>query len=125
MIASNALANLTIQFPQNFNESKYVAFSTFSFGLIWLAFVITYFTTDTQLQPAVTLLAIQLSAPAVLTCLFGPHVFIIIVLPSQNVNTLNTAAKSVLFSFTKGTMTATLKLTSFFVFICNLGMHNC
>ena len=29
-IASNALAIMTIQFPQNFNESKYVAFSTFA-----------------------------------------------------------------------------------------------
>ena len=42
MIASDVLTILTIRFPQNCNESKYVAFSTFSFGLIWLAFVITY-----------------------------------------------------------------------------------
>ena len=35
LIASNALAVLTIRFPENFNESKYVAFSTFSLGLIY------------------------------------------------------------------------------------------
>ena len=105
MIASNALAILTIRFPQNFNESKYVAFSTFSFGLIWIAFVITYSTTDAQFQPAVTLLAIQLSALAVLICLFGPRVFIMIVWPSQNVNTTSTATKSASLSLAKTTTT--------------------
>ena len=107
LIASNALAILTIRFPQNFKESKYVAFSTFSFRLIWLAFIITYSTTDVQFQPAVTLLAIELSALAVLICLFGPRAFIMIVWPSQNVNTTNTATKSVSLSFAKGTTTAT------------------
>ena len=107
MIANNVLAILTIRFPQNFKESKYVAFSTFSFRLIWLAFIITYSTTDVQFQPAVTLLAIELSALAVLICLFGPRAFIMIVWPSQNVNTTNTATKSVSLSFAKGTTTAT------------------
>ena len=105
MIASNALAILTIRFPQNFNESKYVAFSTFSFGLIWIAFIITYSTTDAHFQPAVTLLAIQLSALAVLICLFGPRVFIMIVWPSQNVNTTSAAAKSASLSLAKTTTT--------------------
>ena len=105
MIASNALAILTIRFPQNFNESKYVAFSTFLFGLIWIAFIITYSTTDAQFQPAVTLLAIQLSALAVLICLFGPRVFIMIAWPSQNVNTKSTATKSASLPLAKITTT--------------------
>ena len=58
MIASNGLAILTIRFPQNFNESKYVAFSTFTLGLTWIAFIMTYLTTDSQFQPFVISLSI-------------------------------------------------------------------
>ena len=48
-IASNALAILTIQFPQNFNESKYVAFSTFALTLMWiLVFIPSYIATAKQ-----------------------------------------------------------------------------
>ena len=94
-IASNALAILTIQFPQNFNESKYVAFSTFALTLMWiLVFIPSYVATaETTIQAAVTLLTIQLSALAVLSCLFGPRVFIMIVWPKRNVQT-STAVKS-------------------------------
>ena len=82
-IASNALAILTIKFPQNFNESKYVAFSTFALTLMWiLVFIPSYIATaEITIQTAVTLLTIQLSALAVLSCLFGPRVFIMIVWP--------------------------------------------
>ena len=87
LIASNVLAILTIRFPENFNESKYVAFSTFSLGLIWIAFVFTYFATNTepQHQNAILSFAIQLSALAVLVCMFVPRVFIMIFRPKQNV----------------------------------------
>ena len=103
MIASNALAIFTIRFPQNFNESRYVAFSTFSLGLIWIAFIITYFATDTQFKPAVISLAIQLSALAVLVCLFGPRVFIMIVWPSQNIKSASILAKHTSLSLVKTT----------------------
>ena len=109
MISSNGLAVLTIRFPQNFNESKYVAFSTFSLGLIWIAFIMTYFATDAQFQSAVISLSIQLSALAVLVCLFGPRVFIMIMWPSQNVNSASTAANSASLSLAK-TTTATTEL---------------
>ena len=93
MIVSNGLAVLTIRFPQNFNESRYVAFSTFALGLTWIAFILTYVATEAKYQSAVISLAIQLSALAVLVCLFGPRVFIMIVWPSLNVNTTTTASK--------------------------------
>ena len=109
MIASNGLAVLTIRFPQNFNESKYVAFSTFSLGLIWIAFIVTYFATDAQFQSAVISLSIQVSALAVLVCLFGPRVFIMIVWPSQNEKKASKAAKSASLPLEKATM-ATIEL---------------
>ena len=91
LIASNVLAILTIQFPENFNESKYVAFSTFSLGLIWIAFVFTYFAinAEPQHQNAVLSFSIQLSALAVLACMFVPRVFIMIFRPKQNKATVN------------------------------------
>ncbi|XP_019857020.1 PREDICTED: metabotropic glutamate receptor-like [Amphimedon queenslandica] len=71
LIASNVLAILTIRFPQNFNESKYVAFSTFSFGLMWIAFIFTYLNTADKFQTAVVSFTIQMSAMVVLLCLFA------------------------------------------------------
>ena len=105
MIASNVLAILTIRFPQNFKESKYVAFSTFSLSLILITFLITYSTNDAQSQSAVILLAIQLNGLAVLICLFGPRVFIMIMWPSQNVKSLSKADNSASTSLAKTTMT--------------------
>ena len=90
LIVSNGLAILTIRFPQNFNESRYVAFSTFALGLTWIAFILTYVATEAKYQSAVISVAIQLSALAVLVCLFGPRVFIMIVWPSQNVSATTT-----------------------------------
>ena len=69
----------------------------------------TYFATDAQFQSAVISLSIQLSALAVLICLFGPRVFIMIVWPSQNVKSASTADKSVSLSLAK-TTTATTEL---------------
>ena len=86
LIASNALAILTIRFPANFNESKYVSFSTFSLGLMWFLFILSYIATnDSTIQTAVISFTIQLSALAVLGCLFGPRIFIMIFWPKQNV----------------------------------------
>ena len=84
IMACNALAILTIRFPANFNESKYIAFSTFALGLIWLAFIPTYFSTDNELRTAVISSALNLSAFAVLLCIFGPRVFIVIFRPDLN-----------------------------------------
>ena len=94
MIACNVLAVMTIRFPENFNESKYVAFSTFALGVIWLAFVSTFFSTENHIQTAAISLAMNLSAFAVLVCMFGARVFIILFHPSRNVATFTTKPSS-------------------------------
>ena len=102
LIASNALAMLTIRFPANFNEVRYVAFTTFSIGLIWITFIIAYFATENEFQTAVISFAIQMSAFAVLVCMFVSRIFIIIFLPHNEtkqigtdmLSTLNTLRKS-------------------------------
>ena len=108
IIASNALAILTIQFPQNFKEAKYVAFSTFALTLIWtLVFIPSYIATgNSNTQRAVISFSIQLSALAVLLCLFGPKVFIMIVWPQRNVQESPTTINSTIHHETKTQITA-------------------
>ena len=85
LVVSNALAMLTIRFPANFKEVVYVALSTFCIGIVWIAFIITYFATDDEFQTAIVSFALQMSAFSVLLCLFAPRVFIIIFLPERNI----------------------------------------
>ena len=90
LIACNGLAVMTIRLPENFNESKYVAFATFSLVLSWFFFVLLFvISSNTPYQGAALSTTIQISAIAVLVCLFGPRVFIMIALPSKNVNSQN------------------------------------
>ena len=70
LLASNFLALLTIRFPENFNEVRYVAFTTFCIGLVWLAFLVTYFVTEEKYHSAIISYGIQTSAIAVLFCFY-------------------------------------------------------
>ena len=109
IIASNALAILTIKFPQNFKEAKYVAFTTFALTLIWtLVFIPSYAasTANSNTQRAVISFTIQLSALAVLSCLFGPRVLIMIVWPKRNIQESPTAINSTIHHETKTQITA-------------------
>ena len=94
LVMSNALAMLTIRFPANFKEVVYVALSTFCIGIIWIAFIITYFATKDEFKPAIHSFAIQMSAFAVLLCTFGPRVFIIIFHLPQDSNIASEVAAS-------------------------------
>ena len=90
LIACNGLAVMTIRLPENFNESKYVAFATFSLVLSWFFFVLLFvISSNTPYQGAALSTTIQISAIAVLVCLFCPRVFIMIALPSKNVKSQN------------------------------------
>lgn len=94
IIFCNILAVVSIRFPGNFNESKYVAFSTFSIGLIWLAFTQTYIATSNEDRTAVVSFALNLSCFAVLLCMFGPRIAIMIFFPERNVAQFTTQAKN-------------------------------
>ena len=75
LLASNFLALLTIRFPENFNEVRYVAFTTFCVGLVWLAFLVSFFVTEEEYRSAVVSFSIQISAIAVLFCFYCPRIF--------------------------------------------------
>ena len=96
LIASNALAVMTIRFPINFNEAKYVAFATFSLVLTWFFFILAFIVSqDTPYQGAALSTAIQVSAVAVLLCLFGPKMFIMIAWPTTNIKENTTASTTI------------------------------
>lgn len=88
IVLSTILGVLSFKYPENFNEAKFVSFCTFIIAIVWAAFVglYAYFAVEErqEIQNAITGLATVLSAFAVLACLFGPKLFIIIFRPSQN-----------------------------------------
>ena len=79
LVATNILGVITLRFPENFNEARYIAFSTFSSLLIWFAFMLTYIAVDSSYQSAVICFGMQLTALAVLFSIFVPRIFVSIV----------------------------------------------
>ena len=77
IIAINGLAISTIRFLENFNESKYIAFSTFAIGVVWMGFIPTYFATqnDPRLQSATVALAVMMMAFEMVICLILPRLY--------------------------------------------------
>ena len=80
LIATNFMAILTIQFKANYNEVKYIAFSTFCISIIWVAFVVIFFAirNNQQAQTFFISFTVQVTALAVLVCMFVTRIFLII-----------------------------------------------
>ena len=78
IILINAFGIFTIRFPRNFNESKYIAFSTFAIGMVWIAFVPTYFSTreNKKFQAVMIALALMMMALCITLCLVIPRLYI-------------------------------------------------
>ena len=89
IIASTVLGVISFKYPANFNEAKYVSFCTFALFVFWLTFALipTYFTAQAnqELQSAAISLAVTMSAFAVLVCIFGRQVFILLFHRKQNI----------------------------------------
>ena len=95
LVTSNILAVLTIRFPDNFNESKYVSFATFSLTFLWLVYIPSYvITAKTINQGPVTSFMIQISSIVTLLSLFGTRCLIMIFWPKKNVYKLKTSSPS-------------------------------
>ena len=79
-----------------------------------LVFIPSYIATaNTNTQRAVTCFAIQLTALAVLSCLFGPRVLIMIVWPKRNVQESPTAINYTIHHETKTQITSQLSEMQF------------
>ena len=87
IITCTILGALSFSYPENFNEAKYVAFCSLSILVIWIAFIITYIATRgvQEFQNIAISLAVVMTSYAVLFCLFGPKLLIVLFQPGKNV----------------------------------------
>ena len=80
IILSTFFGVLSFRYPGNFNEAKDISFCSFAVLVIWVAFIITYFATQSaqEFRNAIISLGILMTAVAVLLTIFGRKVFIVI-----------------------------------------------
>ena len=80
IILSTFFGVLSFRYPGNFNEAKDISFCSFAVLVIWVAFIITYFATQSarEFRDAIISLGILMTAVAVLLTIFGRKVFITI-----------------------------------------------
>ncbi|XP_052132306.1 metabotropic glutamate receptor 6-like [Frankliniella occidentalis] len=71
--------------PGGFNETRHIAFTTYTVTIIWLAFVPLYLaSTSTALRTVTLAMSLSLSGLVQLGCLFCPKVYIVILKPEKN-----------------------------------------
>ena len=93
------LGVISFRYPDNFNEAKHVSLCTFALAVIWVAFIPSYFVTATlqEFQNATISLAVIMSASAVLFCIFGPRLYVVIFNRERNTkqfSRINTTTRS-------------------------------